>query len=96
MASTLFQYHRDSQRRKRGCLVAVRENQHSVKIGWSLCSRSDKFNPSLGTVIARGRIADEGMSPELPPSMEDSISEFVDRASRYFKTRNIRVVGKDS
>jgi hypothetical protein len=101
MDSDLLQYVRKgSQRVRAGVLLArkVKKNKKvKVLVGWSKCKLTvDKFDPVRGKEIAEGRIqrrleGDKGKG-KVPHSIKDKVKEFVERAKRYYKTENVKVV----
>lgn len=54
MKTVISEYIRNEKRNPIGVVVAVR-NGNTINYGYSLCSRGDKFNKSLGKHIATER-----------------------------------------
>lgn len=77
-----------------GVLAAYRGTDGAVRIGWSLCRRTEPFNPKVGLRYALERAVSEGCWQSLvgevdhgrmPKSIEKEMKEFVERTQRYFK-----------
>lgn len=97
----LLQYVRKgSQRVRAGVLVARKFKKNKkikVFVGWSKCKlAADKFDASRGKEIAEGRIQQRldgrKSKSKVPHSIKGKVEEFVERAKRYFKTENVKVV----
>lgn len=84
-----------------GVLAAYRGADGVVRIGWSLCRRTEPFNPKVGLRYALERAVSEGVMVSLgmsisqfrkgrfsrmPKSIEKEMKEFIERTKRYFKT----------
>lgn len=74
---------RNGKLEKVGLLVAV-EAGGFVRIGFSLCSKEDKFDKAKAEVIAVGR-AYSDKSHDCPPSILGDAEAFAKRCVRYFK-----------
>ena len=82
----IFEYVRDTNRRKIGILVALNKNQ----IGWSKCNiKKDRFDKEMGLKIAIGRANKAPLflmeNYELPRDIHYNIRPFINRVCRYFK-----------
>lgn len=90
----IHEYVYNSKRHPVGVLAAAPSdsNPREVIIGWSLCNRSagDKFDKRKGVEIAYERSLASSVA-NIPDSMNEQYEEFVSRASRYFKDRNVIV-----
>ena len=80
---TIIQYIRDKKRIPCGVLVAVK-NLDGYNIGYSLCSKYDRFEKKMALKIALGRanIGDNSTTPNIVSKM---LPEFVNRCKRYYK-----------
>lgn len=99
----LIEYIRDKKNQKKGIVVAglwffgqtVKNPERQVKIGWSLCNEKDRFDKERAMTIAVGR-AINGKSAEdcdhLPHTARNPVERMRERALRYFKTENIKIV----
>jgi hypothetical protein len=86
----LKQYIRDKKNNPIGILLATQED-NGIHIGWSLCSKKDKFNKEKGMTIALGRMnvyyIDNDMDYMLtviPNTIKKDFQYIYDRADRYF------------
>lgn len=85
----LKQYIRDKKNNPIGILLATKKD-NVIHIGWSLCSKKDKFNKEKGMTIALGRmmfyyIPQPGLIPfGIPNSIQENVAYIADRANRYF------------
>ena len=81
----LTAYIRNSRRQKIGVLFATkRPEAPCADIGWSLCSKRDKFNRERGLQIARAR-AVVGSVVSVPRSIRAALETFQLRVDKYFK-----------
>jgi len=78
-----------------GVLLAVRQKDGKVVITGSKAnlSHGDRFNKEDGLELAWNRQATvrEGRKNKIAHSMKGDLNRFVDRCSRYFKTKDIEV-----
>lgn len=85
----LIEYVRKNNRDKKGVLIAVKHDDNTVVIGWSLCCPLDKFDKYFGHEVAyeRGckRFYDDYHFEDVPPSIMEQLDNFVDRCKKYFK-----------
>jgi len=70
--------------KQQGFLVAVKLETNEVKIGYSLCSRVDKYNKEVAETIAYNR-AYSGKHFKFPDSIKGEVEGFKMRCVRYFK-----------
>jgi hypothetical protein len=80
---TIVQYVRDKNRIPRGVLVAVKSPE-GYNIGYSLCSKYDRFEKRMALNIAIGR-ANFGDNSNMPYAISKSLPQFIDRCKRYYK-----------
>lgn len=78
---------RNGQRQKVGLFFGT-TIKNQIVIGFSLCSREDKFDRDKALAIAVGR-ALSPKSQECPPSISDEACDFADRCVKYFKDSRI-------
>jgi len=81
--ANLIKYVRNKNGHPRGVLVAISKNC----IGFSLCSKRDKFNKEAGKKIALIRAHSEKAQDRMsvPASIYKEYLDMVDRSVRYFK-----------
>ena len=79
MGKELIQFARNEKGVPIGCFVA----HGNERIGWSLCSRRDKWNRKLAIEIARGRA--KGYSNPVPVSIKNQYDKFVERCHKYYR-----------
>lgn len=78
---------------KVGVFVAVKTSPETVKVGWSKCMKTDRFNPINGLDIATQRAM--GMyqgSYEVPKRFVTNLEDFLARCKRYFKGATVELV----
>ena len=76
---------RNGNRRKVGLLVAVKDGGY-IGLGYSLCSKLDKFDSDKAHVIAVGRATvSNNRFINYPPSIINDVRCFALRAQRAFK-----------
>ena len=84
----------NNKRHPVGVLAAVpsKVNPKEVIIGWSKCNLSagDRFNRKEGVRIAYARSETQSVQ-DIPVTMDAAYEAFFDRATRYFKDRNVIV-----
>jgi hypothetical protein len=85
----IIKYLRDKKRNPRGVIVALRRPDGTVSVHYSYCNtKTDRFNKTTALTIAFGRAIEDkpycGFS-ELPRQVRHEISEFNERATKYFK-----------
>ena len=68
---------------KGGQLIGVVVALDKWSIGWSLCSKKDKFNKQRALEIAIGRA--EKSTAVVPTSIKPVFVKMINRAMRYFK-----------
>lgn len=76
----LIQYVRGKRRRPVGVVVALDKN----KIGWSLCSKLDKWDKKTGIRLAIGRAFLNPITAQVPQTIQRVYFTMIDRASKYF------------
>jgi len=87
----LITYVKDNKGNAVGCLLAVKKNNYSVDIGWSLCHSFDRFDKSKAKLIAKnransGKVANmESVAGYRFHKIHPQICRFFDRCSKYFK-----------
>jgi hypothetical protein len=80
---TIVQYIRDKNRIPTGVLVAVKSLE-GYNIGYSLCSKYDRFEKKMALRIAVGR-ANFGDNSTMPYAVAKSMPSFLDRCKKYYK-----------
>lgn len=75
-------------RERAGCIIAVKTPQ-GVKYSWSVCSNVDKFDKYYGLNLAIANINNEFNEDCLPFRLEGAMGRMVDRATRYFRLREV-------
>lgn len=85
MSKEILQYIRNTENKneKIGVLVAFKNKENQVRIGWSFVHGTDKFNKEMGLKIARGR-AITGRIRHVPQPVLDNIDPFLLRCEKYF------------
>lgn len=79
----LIQYVRNKHGHPIGILYCAGEYNKEIVVGWSLCSKRDKFNKQLGLTIAKNRIVCY-REMRIPDSILGPLKSFVKRAEKYF------------
>lgn len=89
----IHQYLTGEHGQRVGVLIAVAEKDDDfVSVGWSLCSKRDRFDRVRGLEIAEGRAEKIGHWGDVPPSLEKyDLNGFQERAAKYFKRPVYRV-----
>ena len=69
-----------------GVIVSTERN----KLGWSLCSKKDRFNKEMGKRIAINRADYYGTNKanvleEAPNSIREELLKMYDRSNKYYK-----------
>ena len=92
MMNEIRQYIRKNHRRV-GVMVAIKD-ENGVHVGWSKCHiNKDRFSRERGIMIARTRAVD-GSRKDVPSMIQNDIQQFIFRASRYFKSDEVKLQGK--
>ena len=85
---TIIKYIRNRKKVPYGVLVAVK-NPEGYNIGYSLCSKHDRFEKSMALRIAIGRANFSSQSilddQNIPRDIIKAIPDFVNRCERYYK-----------
>lgn len=87
----MLQYIRDKRRGRRGVMVGVIDTfaeNPTVRIGFSMCNKKDRFNSEIGTTMAYLRAnkwVSDGRSPNIPSSVAPQIKYFAGRCAKYFR-----------
>jgi hypothetical protein len=90
----LKQYVRDKKGNPKGLVLAVISDNPDAKVvrlGWSLCSKRDRFDKGIAENIAVGR-AYEGTAALIPHAVEREFSYFHKRLSRFLKNEDYHVL----
>jgi len=89
----LIQYVRRGKK-IRGVIVAVKRENGSVGVDYSLCRKEDKFCKNVGLAIAQGRaLSDRESKRTAPHSLRKYLQRMTERACRYYKVNPADVVG---
>lgn len=84
----VIQYVRKKDGRPLGAIVAVK-GEHGFRIGYSLCSRKDRFKKETGLKIAFGRADTWSVIPrDTPKEILAVLPAFIARCKRYYRTEN--------
>jgi hypothetical protein len=81
---SIVQYVRNKNHEPRGVLVAIK-SPDGYNIGYSLCSKYDRFEKKMALKIALGR-AIVGDSSTVPYVISKALPQFLMRCQRYYKT----------
>ncbi|MAG26111.1 hypothetical protein CMI47_11080 [Candidatus Pacearchaeota archaeon] len=89
MSTQILEYVKNRKGQRVGVFVAAVQADGNVQIGWSKChGTKDKWNRERGIEIASRR-AKSGTNISIPEPLNGKIDDFVERARRYFKDRDI-------
>jgi len=81
---TIIKYVRDKNKIPRGVLVAVK-SADGYNIGYSLCSKYDRFEKRMALEIAIGRAITGNDSEQLPYVISKNLPDFIIRCAKYYK-----------
>jgi hypothetical protein len=81
---TIIKYVRDKNKIPRGVLVAVK-SADGYNIGYSLCSKYDRFEKRMALEIAIGRAITGNDSEQLPYVISKNLPDFLIRCAKYYK-----------
>lgn len=80
---------KDNTTRKRvGYVVAAKDDNGVIEIGWSKCSQHDNFDLELAREIAYGRLM-AGSNAMFPAAFKAFMPEFVLRCKKYFRSNEV-------
>lgn len=82
MPDTILKKWIKTKKGRKGLVVGTVLNG-SIKVGWSLCHRTDKFDKDLAHDLAFGRILNK-KSDAPPESIASAVVHMEDRCQRYF------------
>ena len=85
MNTEIIQFVRNKKRQPVGVVVA-RKIDGYVRLGWSRCSRQDRFNKNLGLELARGRTLGWVGNYQIPHDVNKTLAVMKDRARKYFRS----------
>ena len=94
MQNIIYQRTRDRHNNPKGVLVAKKLSNGTIGISYSLTNTKagDKFSLKEGLAIATAR-AVHGSPVEIPNSIQNDYSDFVNRSVRYFaKGKAVRII----
>ena len=80
----LIKYHRDSKGNPLGCVVARKDEQGDIHIGFSLCNKKDTFCKEKGRSIAIARSYHMGANTTVPDTLVPTVNHMIERAHKYF------------
>ncbi len=85
---TIVKYIRKGNKTPYGVIVAVKRPDGEVSIDYALCKKGDRFTKAMALEIAIGRAMKgrEDFSRTLPRSIAKEMSEFNERAAKYYRT----------
>lgn len=72
-----------------GVLMACKDANGVIQIGWSKTHKNDRFNKYLGDRIAKSRM-EKGSAVTIPFSIRYEYINFIERAQKYFKVESVR------
>lgn len=78
------QYIRDNKRRKIGYLLAYKDRENKIRIGWSLYAKNKEtipFDRYIAKSLAYSRAE---IDESYPPSISKDMDRFLRRCKRYF------------
>jgi hypothetical protein len=83
---TVIQYIRDKKKIPHGVLVAVK-NPEGYSVGYSLCSKHDRFEKRMALNIAIGRATLNGniTRENAPYAVSKMMPTFIERCKKYYK-----------
>lgn len=87
--NVIYQFVHNRRRQKVGVVLAKKNDNGLVGIGWSLCNPKDSFNKDHAISIAEGRAEKWGGCDVIPHSIRNDVDVIFNRASRYFKNCDI-------
>ena len=79
----------ETRRKKIGYVVAGKDDEGTIFIGWSKCTAHDAFNTQLAKEIAFGRLM-TGTDTPLPAAFKNFLPDFILRCKKYFQSDVIR------
>lgn len=79
----------NTHRRKIGYIVAGKDENGMIELGWSKCASHDTFDSDLAREIAYGRLS-SGTNKPLPAAFKTFMPEFVLRCKKYFQSNDIQ------
>jgi hypothetical protein len=83
---TLISYIRDKNGEPRGVLVATKLGDSGFNIGYSFCSKYDRFSKKLGLRIALGRASYvTDIVETMPRELRKMLPKFIQRCEKYYK-----------
>ena len=97
---TLIKYTRKSNGQLNGCIVGTMQND-KVMIGYSKCSKADRFSKARALELATIRMNSRGSFASrlgsIPLSLIKDTAKFCDRLGRYYKNSPIgRLVANET
>lgn len=90
----LLKYERDKHGRQVGVVIAYRDTEGRVKIGWSRChTKLEKFDRHIGInkAISRAKFWKEIDERDAPHPLRPEVSEMLSRAGRYFQLPLVKI-----
>ena len=95
---TIIQYVRDRKNTPHGVIVALKAEDGSFRVGYSLCNKKDRFNKQMALKIAMGRadlsschtwrLYPESLAFVMPHPVKKMIPAFLDRCKKYYKVQS--------
>lgn len=83
---SVIQYVRNKKGIPLGIIVAVKTDE-GFSVGYSLCSRKDRFKKETGLKIAFGRAESWTFMPdETPKDILKAMPSFIERCKKYYRT----------
>ena len=84
----LLKYERDNHGRHVGVVIAFKDSEGKVKIGWSRChTKLEPFDKHIGInkAIRRAKFYKELDERDAPRGIKEDLVEMLGRAERYFQ-----------
>jgi hypothetical protein len=83
---TLISYLRDKNGEPKGVLVATKMHEGGYNVGYSFCSKYDRFCKKLGLRIALGRASFvTDIIENMPRDLRKILPKFIQRCEKYYK-----------
>jgi hypothetical protein len=89
MSAILISYLRNNKGIPKGVLVAIKRENGTIGINYSMCRKCDNFNKEMGIKIATGRaLSSVDDRPELVPhEIFKKLESFRERVKKYFRVK---------
>jgi hypothetical protein len=81
----------NTHRRRIGYVIAAKDADGLINIGWSKCASHDAFDLDLARQIAFGRLV-TGTDTPLPACFKKFMPEFILRCKKYFQSNAVQEI----